>query len=415
MKKLLIVFLPLFLFAQNFDELIKLLDNSNIIKIEKEKINLASKKIDFAKGFNYGVIEADFNYIRLKETPIIKMQLSKTLSKSEIEAGNKNNYIAEIKYFYPIFSGFAISSNINKEKLNLIKQKLILKEVKKSLKLKLAKLYSQTFAINKKIKALYEAKKALNLAKEKATAMYEMGLINLSQLKEIEAKYFEIEADIIENNSIKNSLLNKISYLVNKKINLISNLKKIAFYKPNFLNRDDIKIIKTTLKIDNESIKEAKSAFYPKINLIASYKKNASNFGLNKNEHQNIDKSYIGINLKYNLFNGNKDKIKINLLKLSKKINKIFLDDYLNKIKLNYQNNLIKLNALKTKLNAIKKELIARKKYFELIEAKFNEGLTSSTDLNKAISKLALTKAKIASLKAKIFFLSYKLKLDGAN
>ena len=90
----------------------------------------------------------------------------------------------------------------------------------------------------------------------------------------------------------------------------------------------------------------------------------------------------------------------------------MFYDDYLNKIKTQFLNDQNSLQALFFQLKSAQKEINARKSYYNYIKAKFDEGLSDSSDLNKAIANLADAKAKKENIKANIFFLEQKLIID---
>jgi len=429
MKKLFLI-LPLLLGAESFNDLIKKIDNSLILKISKKDILIQKKKLDQIKSKNYGKIDLTYTYSHLFSTPEMKLNSLQPIAAKNagsapiypliyqnihttMEIGSKENYIASLIYSYPIFTGFAVSEGIEIEKLNLIKSKLKYQNVKRNLILKVANLYSNVYTLNAEINALNEAKKALLLAKEKAIALYKEGLLNKSNADEIDAKYYEIDAQLKEVKSKKNQFLNLLSYILNYKVKNIEFLPKINLKTPDFTNRPDVKEIITTLKISKHAIKLAKSNFYPKIFFQGGIKKEAENLTLSRNRHQNIDRSFVAISLQYNIFNGGSDKAKIEEAKLNNLKATIYFKDYLNKIKTDYKNDLLMINSLKSRLLSAQKEIKARRSYYEYIKAKFNEGLADVVDLNEAISKLAEAKAKKAYVKSQIFFYILKANIDG--
>jgi len=431
MKRLFFI-LPILIMADSFNDLVKKIDNSLILKIAKKDILIQKKKLDEAKAKNYGKIDLTYTYSHLFSTPEMKLNSLQPIAAknagnaptypliyqnihSEMEVGSKENYIASLIYSYPIFTGFAVSEGIEIEKLNLIKSKLKYQNIKRNLILKVANLYSNIYALNVEIKALNEAKKALLLAKEKAIALYNEGLLNKSNVDEIDAKYYEIDAKLKEVKSQKNQLLNLLSYILNYKVNNIEFLPGLTLKKPDFTNRPDVKEILTTLKISKHAIKLAKSSFYPKLFFQGGIRREAENLTLSKNKHQNIDKSFIAISLQYNIFNGGGDRVKVEEAKLNNLKATIYFNDYLKRVKTDYKNDLLMINSLKSRLLSAKKEIKARRSYYEYIKAKFNEGLADVVDLNEAISKLAEAKAKEEYIKSQIFFYILKAKIDGGN
>ena len=418
--------LPLILNAENFNDIQQNITNSLKYKIQSQKVKIYQRKLKSFEAKNYGTLDVEYNALHLFKQPVLKIDTLQPAAvnpstgklvyvpvHSDLPMSDKNHFVGVIKYSYPLFTGFAISNLIQKAKLELIQQKLTLENVKRELILNAAELYSDIYALKAKIDALQRAKEALLAAKEKAESFYKEGLINKSNVDEINAKYFEIKAQINKTEAQKRSLLNMLSYLINKKISKISGLSiQKSTFTPNFQNRPDIKAIKETLKISEKNISLAKSKYYPQIGIEAGLKKEADNVGLSNNDYQNVDKSYIALGIKYNIFDGGQKNADIEAAKLAKNAEVMFYNDYLNKIKTEYQNDTETLKALYLQLDAAKDEIKARESYYEYIKAKFNEGLADSSDLNDAIAKLAKSRAKKEAIKAKIFFLSLKIKIN---
>jgi len=412
--------------AESFEEIKKEITNSLEYKMAKKKVLIYQKKFESTKAKNYGSIDLEYNYIRFFNTPELKInaltpvitptgitykEVSTTLPMSD-----KNHFILELKYSYPIFSGFAITNLIEKSKLELIKQKLLLKNLKKVLILKAAKIYSDIYALNCNLKALNSSKKAILSLKEKAFSMYRAGLINKAEVKEIEAKYYEIESEIKLANAKKDALLHELNTLLNKKINSIDSIEIKRFkFTPHFQNREDLKAIKQSLKISEVLIKLAKSKYYPQIGFSIALKKEADNLTLTRNDYQNIDKSFMFLGVKYNIFDGGEKKKNLEISKIYKANAVLFYQNYLNKIKTEFNNDLSFYNALFSRLDAAKKEVEAREEFFEYIKAKFKEGLADSSELNRALSKLLLSKAKRDMIKSQIFFYNEKLKYESGR
>jgi len=424
---LIILIFPFCLNAESFNEIQKDITNSLKYKMQEKKIKIYEEKLNSIKAKNYGTLDLEYNAVHLFKQPVMKMDSMQPVKAdtttgnlvyvpvhSELPMADKNHFTGVLKYSYPLFTGYAISNMIEKSKLELIKEKINLENVKRVLTLNAAELYSNIYALKAKINALEKAKAALLSAKEKAESFYKEGLLNKSSVDEIDAKYYEIIASIKESEAQKSSLINLLSYLINKKISKIDgvNVEKYNL-PPKFENRPDINAIKETLKIRDKDIKLAKSKYYPQIGVEAGIKREADNIVLSNNDYQNTDKSYIALGVKYNFFDGGEKKATLEMAKLAKTTQMIYYNDYLNQVKTEYQNDLDTLKALFVRLKAAKEEIKARESYYEYIRAKFEEGLADSTDLNDAIAKLANARAKKEAIKAQIFFLNVKLKLNG--
>jgi len=430
MFKKLLVFIPFLVFGDSFKDIRLSIENSLKYKLAQKKVQIYKEKLKSVKAKNYGSLDLEYNGVLFFKRPMMKTEAKEPVAvasdgvhlvyqtfNTEQPLSDKTHFIGSLTYSYPIFTGFAISGLIQKSKLELIKSKLELQNTKRELILNAAKLYSNIYSLKCQLKALNSAKSALQSAREKAEGFYKEGLINKSALDEINAKYYEVIADIKNIESMKNSLLNTLSYLINKKVSSIDgivSLDKMVF-NPKFENRPDVKAIKETLLISSEDIKLAKSKLYPQVAFQIALKREADDVFLTKNDYQNIDKSYVGIGIKYNIFDGGEKNAEIQMAKKLKLSNLIFYNDYLKNIKTEYQNDLNSYKALFFRLKAAKEEVKARESYYEYVKAKFNEGLSDSSDLNDAIAKLASAKAKRDSIKSEIFFLNVKLKLNGGE
>jgi outer membrane protein TolC len=331
------------------------------------------------------------------------------------QIGDKQNFIGVLKYSYPIFTGYLISSSIAKSKLEIVKEKLNLENLKRILVLNSVSLYSSIYAVQMQIKALNQAKDALNSAKSRAEAFYKEGLVNYSTLSSISAKYFNIISNIKNLESTQKELFNNLSYILNRDILKIDGLCELQIKEPNFEVRADVKALKKSLEISDVDIKMAKASFYPTIGFEAAISRQTNDVLLSQNDYTNKDFSYVALGIKYNLFDGNGAKSKLEIAKLSKIMNIKNYNNYLNKIKIEYQNDLNKLESLNYQLKASISEVKANEDYLAYIDGKFNEGLESVTNLNDAIASLAEARAKRDSIKARIFEQKVKLLINGGN
>jgi outer membrane protein TolC len=409
MKKLLLFF-PLILFSHTFSELSNLINNSITYKLQQDKIKIYEKKLSIVQSKNYGSLDLEYNAIFYSTTPIMKSTLF-----NELEIGERENFIGTLKYSYPLFTGYMIHNSIEKSKLELIKEKLYLNDLKRNLLLNILKLYSNIYTIEKNINALKSAKKALLSAKNRATELFKEGLLRYSSLSAINAKYFNTVTNIKNLNYLREEVFNNLSYLLDNNISYINGLETFKIKDPNFESRYDVKVLKKSLEISDIDIKIVKSEFYPKIALETAWSRKANDILLSDNHYNNRDYSYIGIGINYNLFNGNESKNKLEIAKLSKIMNIKNYNNYLNKIKTEYKNDLNKLESLNYQLKSSISEVKANEDYLAYIDGKFNEGLESVTNLNDAIASLAEARAKRDSIKAKIFEQKVKLLINGGN
>ncbi len=418
MKKIFLCLLPLVLLGSSFETVIKGVDNNLLLKSRDAQIQALRQMSEVAKAKNYPKIDLSFDMARLKDTPTT-LFVFPPFPAVVIPLGTKNNVNFKIGFVYPLFTGYAISSNIKKSKIKYIKAKLEKENLKRELYLKAVELYGGLYASNQAIKATEDGLRAIDSSLKKAQGLYKNDLLNLSGVYNIEAKKFQIEADMAKLKAKRDALSNQLAYLCGLKLSnntilknfqdelSLNNAIKIAIKQ-----RKDILAIKEQLKISEYDIKLAKSLYYPTVALVGAIKKQGDNLKLNGNGYTNADSSYIGLSVKWNLFDGFANKHQEEAAFRKKEATVLFLEDYKRRVETNIKNSFLNLKALNYMLKASKKELVSQQEYYKLTKGRFDNQLCSADELSRAISSLSQAKAKVQEIKAKIFVQRCKIALE---
>jgi len=418
MKKFILLAVPLFLSAYGLNDVLKGVDNNLLIKSSNIKTKALKKMVGVYEGKNYPSIDLDFKAIRLKDTPSATFTLP-LMPPVTTPVGTKNNISLELGFEYPIFTGYAVSNMIEKAKLEVAKSKLKTKNLKRELYLKSIMLYSDIYALSKAISATKEAIKALDISLEKANKLYKNGLINLSEVYNIKAKRYDVIASMQTLKAKRDALSNTLFYISGVKVandvkllQIAGSKKEKTIIKYALKNREDINILKKELDISKKEIKLAKSKFYPTVAIVGGIKKQADTLRLNGNGYSNADESYIGLGVKWNIFDGfAKDRQKEAAM-LKKEATLLYMNDYMQKVKTNIENSFFILKSLQAKLSAAKEQLKSQEEYYKLVKGRFENALSSADELSRAIAALSKAKAKVQQYKAKIFFQRYKIILQ---
>jgi len=416
MKRLIFILLPLLLNAESFIEIIKKVEQNEMLRAKEYEIKAKKEILNSRLGKNLPSIDASLQGLYLQEEPRMFLHLGIFGMPSSFQAASINQYRGEIALSYPLFTGFAITNMIQKSKIDLEKSKLEKKDIKRNLYMKAALLYSEIFALNEGIKAANEALKAVDISYKKAIGFYNQGLIAQSEVYNIEAKKYEIKANLEELKSKKKNLFYMLGYLTKSKIDKIDglldiDLKKIDFEKE-IEKREDILALKKALKLDEKDILLAKSALYPKLYLKAGLRGYGDDLKFDGDGYRNGNESYVSFVLTQNIFNGFSDKAKIEAAKYKKLSRNSYLNDYKRKVLtiLKSEQNLLK--ALEIKLNWAKKRVRAQYSYYKLTKGRFDNQLSSADELMRSIASLANAKANLANIKAQIFNQKCKILLE---
>ncbi len=400
--------IPSLLLAQSYTQIIHNVDNSLALKSAAQMQEAAQKLYESTKGKNYPTIDASFTGFRLQETPTITFYTP--LGATTQPMGTKDNFQGALSLKYPLFTGFAISGMIDKAKFQSEQAKLKTADLKRNLFLNATKLAVAITSTKKSLEAMQKAKEATDKALQKAQGFYDNGLIPPSELYNIKAKKYQIEASITELKSRHKQLLNQLSYLLNSKIDSIElptlqnfALDKEAVIQKALTSREDIKALEATLNMDKAEATMAKSKNYPTLAFAAELKRQGDTPALNGNGYINADQSYVGATLEWNLFNGMSDAKKIEAARLKELSTLTKINDYKEKIRQEIENAFLELDALHSKLQSAKMETKAKEEYYKLTMGRFENQLASADELSRSIADLAAAKAKSAIMTNKLF------------
>ena len=404
-----ILFLPMLLFASEFSQLLQGVAKQDLIRAKGLEEKAMLERYLAAKAKNLPSLFVKLNAIRLKDTPTIYLHMPQ-MPVTALPMGKRTHIEAEAGLSYPIFSGFAITSLIQKAKLTFLRTSLAKKDLKRNLYLQLARLYASLYATNQKIKALQKAKEALHLAYKKAKGFYEQDLAPLSEVYNIEAKMYEIEAEIAETKAKKKQIINVLRYVSGKSAQALKlpPIKKVDTKQ--LLQRADIVALQKELAVARSDIALAKSNLYPKVALQASLKRFGDSLALNGDGYRNRDESYVGVGVKYSFDGATRHTIEA--AKKAYLAKKSFLNDYIQKAQTELKNSLIALEALQKRLQWARKRLQASSEYRRLVQGRFANQLASADELSRAIAKEAEAKAVQEGIKAQMFAMKCEVALQ---
>lgn len=409
MKILPFLFLPVFLLAHNYSDLLNMLEKNQSYQSAKELERASMMLYEASRGKNLPTLDATMSAVYLNDTPTMHMHLPSQQPLSA-QVGKKEQYSGSLVLTYPLFTGFAISSSIDKAKFEQEKASLSLINLKRNLALQMTELYSAVLTEQQSLKAYESSHIAISDAYNKANGFYKNGLLAQSELFAIEAKKYEMQAQIADSKNKIMQLLNQISRIVQTKIDNITPIAN-QLKEPDIKSakdvalehREDLLSVGKTLDIAQSNIELAKSKYYPTISLVGAIKREGDSLELNGDGYSNPDKSYAGVAVSYNLFNGLSDAKNLEAARASKMSAFHDFEEYKSQINTELDNGFLELYTIDSKLQSALEEEKASEAYAKLAEGRFNNQLISADELSRSIASLAGVKAKVASLRSQKF------------
>lgn len=414
MKRLLAFIFPTILGAQSYTEIIASLENSLTLTSARQLETAALESYRAAEGKNYPSLDASLTDITFQKTPTV------TFASTQLPMGTKKHVEGALTLTYPLFSGFAITSTIEKAKLSHEKTALEVADLKRNLYINTTKLYSSVATADAIITAQQEAKKAIGESFAKAKALYDNGLLAPAELYAIEAKQYEIDAQLTEIQNRKSQALNQLSYLTGNTIdsaqiptNVLPLIKEREMISIALSQREDLLALAKTMDIAQSDIILAKSRYYPTIAIVGSLKGQGDTLALSGDGYSNANKSYAGVSASWNIFNGLSDYHTDEAAKAVRLSSIATLEDYKRRITTEIENTYLDIQAIQSRLESSRMQVKASSEYAKLTRGRFDNQLVGADELSRSIADLASAKAKMANLESELFNQSALLWLEG--
>ena len=433
-KKIMFISLciPVSLFAGlknlSLEHALKILDKNNLeLKISRFSAQMKAYETKVANGHNFGKLDASLVAMRSNDAGNVfgfKLQGREAtfgdFGFSEFDMSGqtnplpvapkslnypkvRNHYQTKISYMLPLYTGGKLSEygRISEAMHRMSKydtQKLLNEKVFQT-----KKTFYDISLINNYI---YNLSKIIRNIKRLESVVHTMKKEGYAQ----EIDIFEVQARAAEAKSMYNQAkLNKdlayqfLSFLLNTKVDTIKKVNDTA-PMPEIDNSElesnniDIQKAKLGLKVTKMAINVEKSNFLPTVGAFAEYSSADDELW---NEFRDKEAYTLGVQVKWNLFNGgidsaNLERAKVNYMKVQDQVDLAKSGILLKVKKLNTE--ILSANA---DIKSFNKQLSFARKVYQNYSARYKEGIVSISDLLIKQSKELEVLLKLLTVKNK--------------
>ena len=357
---------------------------------------------------NFDIQGKNYDYIESLEN--VKSNNSNYLPKLDASYGYTNTdkanvgfesdeSTASLKLSYNLFNGFkdlavkesSVYLSLSSEySLNATKQDIILD--------------TKTAYINylDKQNALETYKSAYILFQEQyedSLHRYEQGLIAKNDLLQVQVNMSSAKQNVVKAQGDLKVAIFQLSNILGGKNLEKENIEKLAeqnsqnliYDEKSLENRSEIQALQMNLNSIKELEKSAKSGYYPKVDASVSHNQyfdEVSKKIENKEENQNV----ANVTATWNLYNGGYDSSLTTIYKTKYLSSKALLEKTKLDIKLQYENAKSNYEVAIDNLETSKLALLQATENYSIVKNRFDEGISTSTDLTDA--NYLLTQAK---------------------
>ncbi|WP_424687639.1 MAG: TolC family protein [Halarcobacter ebronensis] len=346
--------------------------------------------------------EAKANVTKSQAGFLPKLDTSYTYNANKYDIGEgKDNANASAVLSYNLFSGLSDYYNLDAAKSNKAASKYSLEAARYDLVYETKVKYISYLKSLKNIETLDNAYKLLQKQYKDSENRFEQGLLARNDLLQVNAQMLQAKQNLARAKadskvawySLKNILGGSLAK--SEKIEDLNKNEVFAFdYKEEeIFSRSEIKALKKTVEaLLSQKNANAYGTALPSVSLNLAHTKYGQDASLNSDELAFDDQSTATVNVKWNLYNGGADKAQTIILRKKSLQIKEDLEELKLNIKLQYENAVEEFEVSRLNYETAKISLEQSKENYKIVNNRFNEGLSTSTDLINA--NFLLTQAK---------------------
>jgi len=373
-----LVFLGVNLYALDINEAVEtsLLNNNNL-KQQQYIYDEAKENINISKSAYQPKFDLSYTY---------------NANAEDVNGSGKDNSNASAVLSYNLFNGLSDKYNIKSSKQLADTSMYNYQAAKHDLIYSVKQYYITYLKSLKNIETQNNAFKLLEQQYKDSENRFEQGLLARNDLLQVNAQMLQSKQDLarakadskIARYQLKNVLGGTLD--INEKVDDL-NKQEIVLENYNLeeLNsRSEIKAVKMTIESLTSQKSANKGSYMPSADLSLSYTKFGDDAFLDVDDSNVDDQQTATVNLKWNLFNGGKDSSQDIIYKKKLLQTKEALEDLKLSIKLQYEKAIEEFEVSQLNFETAKVSLEQSNENYKIVNNRFKEGLSSSTDLINA-------------------------------
>ena len=390
------------------DKALEIMKKENLeLKISKFNEQIKAHEAKVAQGHNYGKLDVNLQALRSNDAGNIfgfKLKSREAtfgdfgfaefdssgntnplpVAPTDLNYPNaRNHYQTTITYMLPLYTGGKLEQYGKITKALIHMSQLDTSKLLNEKKFQTTKTFYDISLIDQYIDNLSSILSNIEQLENIVSSMKEEGFAKEIDELEVQARKAEAQSMLSQANYNKELAYQYLSFLLNKHVISIESLSDtvpLPYCNLNdFLeNNLDIQKAELGLKITDMAIKAEEANFYPTVGAFGEY-------GSADNQMFNdfIDKDFytIGVQLEWNLFNGNIDKNNLDKAKVENMKVKEQIDLAQKGIGLKIARLQTEIKSKATESKSLQSQLDFASKVYENYQERYKEGITSISDV----------------------------------
>ena len=421
----------------SLEEALELMKRDNLeLKISKFNEQMKAQEAKVAQGYNYGKLDIKLQALRSNDAGNIfgfklksreatfgdfgfaEFDMSGQTNPLPVQPTElnypdaRNHFQTTLTYAVPLYTGGKLDQygKITKalEKMSKLDSSKLLNEKV----FQTTKTFYDISLVNQYIDNLGNIVSNINQLENIVASMKEEGFAKEIDQLEVQAKKAEVESMLSQANYNKELAYQYISFLLNQKVDSIQAINSLAVI-PSIVKEEiqednlDIQKAKLGLKITDMAIKVEESNFLPTLGAFGEYGSSDNN---PFNEFTHKDFYTVGLQLDWNLFNGNIDKHNLEKSKVENMKVREQVELAKKGICLQVRKLVTEVKSKDAEITNLETQFNFASKVYENYQERYREGITSISDVIIKQSKELEVLLKLLTVKndrnAKVFELT---------
>ncbi|NQY24214.1 MAG: TolC family protein [Campylobacteraceae bacterium] len=303
---------------------------------------------------------------------------------------------------YNLFNGFKSSNTLQSAIEDEKASSYLLKAKKQDIILSTKSAYISYLNLAKQLETYISAFELFEKQYNDSNSKFEQGLLAKNDLLKIHINMLDAKQNVVKTKADLKTSKDRLSNIMGGKDlrnEGIEELKdkddSLNIYAETLLeNRSEIKALLHNIKAYKNILEVNKATYYPKIDASYSFNKYGDSFSLGGRDGYPSSQNIANLSATWNLYNGGKDESTIKIARMKIRETMLSLEKLRLDIKLQYSEAVSTLDVAVESLVISKLALSQAFTNYTIVSNRFNEGVSSTTDLIDANYLLSQAKQR---------------------
>jgi outer membrane protein len=416
LRCLVVVFLSCFAMSSD----VSAADGNSILTLQ-DSIDLALKQSVIIHSAREGVTGAEaqkqeaftgflpklstsYNYTRLNEAPTFLFPgIPPAISRSVMTTGTQDNYTWALEAKQPIFAGGGILANYEASRFGLDVARMEERGVVLDTVQEVRIAYFSVIKAEKLLEVARQSVKQLEAHRNMAQSFFDVGMIPRNDLLHAGVQLANGQQFLVRSENGLELARSKLNTVLRRGIDAPVKVEDIFACKPfekslgeclkvALENRPEIKAYSLKVEQAKKMVSQARSEFFPNVNLVGNYSRVGDTPGVSGNAYKDQESWYVMAVANWNFWEWGRTKNRVDVSKSRENQITDALTNVRDQITLEVKNAYLLLHEAEKQIVVSKKAIEQAEENFRITQERYKEQVTTSTDVLDA--QTLLTRAK---------------------